>query len=161
MKWTKKDRFPTDRVGSIKDEISEKVKGAGAHFEEFISEAGKKTERELRQGTDDGIVESQHPLEKDTTSASEASHLLEEKTSMMVDQEIVSTPISLTEKIASQAASNTSTSEYTPLEIGSLDIEKKSYYSHFFTLTPVLVTNRGSIKVSGKNFYYIQIIQRN
>jgi hypothetical protein len=67
----------------------------------------------------------------------------------------------IVENIASQAMADTSSSEYAPLEIGSLKIEKGSYYSHYFSLTPVLVTNRGCIKVSGKNFDYIQIIQRN
>jgi hypothetical protein len=160
MKWTKKDRFPADRVGSIKDEISEKVKGVGEHFEEFISEGGKKSDRESKQGTDDGIIERHHTLENETMSAGKARHESEETKSIMIDQETVSTPISLNEKIANQAASSTGTSDYTPLEIGSLPIEKKSYYSHFFALTPLLVTNRGCIKVGSKNFDYIQIIQR-
>jgi hypothetical protein len=160
MKWTKKDRFPAERVGSIKDEISERVKSVGEHFEGFISEAAKKSERESRQETADGIIEGQYTMENDTIRGVEASHEQGESKSVMAEEDTVSIPTSLNEKIANQAASNTGTSDYTPLEIGSLPIEKKPYYSHFFTMTPVMVTNRGCIKVSGKNFDYIQIIQR-
>jgi hypothetical protein len=160
MKWTKKDRFPAERVGSIKNEISERVKGVGEHFEGLISERGKKGDSGSTQGTDDDIIKGQHTLKNETMSALEASHEPEETESIMAEQEAISTPTSLNEKIAYQAASNLGVSEYTPLEIGSLPIEKKSPYSHFFTMTPVMVTNRGCIKVSGKNFDYIQIIQR-
>jgi hypothetical protein len=95
------------------------------------------------------------------TGTYKADHGVMQGESVVLDKEIVSTPKSISENIVSLAKANTSTSEYTPLEIGSLKVEKGSYYSHFFSLTPVLVTNRGCIQVSGKNFDYIQIIQRN
>lgn len=41
MKWTKNKRFPNDKVGIIKDEISDKVKGVGAHLEGFITDESR------------------------------------------------------------------------------------------------------------------------
>ena len=58
------------------------------------------------------------------------------------------------------------------IDIGSLPIEKKSYYSYFFPMSPRIVTNRGCIMFEGNsnnsnssirktNIDLIQIIQRN
>jgi hypothetical protein len=162
MKWTKNERFPSDKVGIIKDEISDKVKGVGARLEGFVSDGseGGKSEDLRRKGKDD-IIEGPLSPNKVVTGTYKADHGVMQGESAVLDKEIVSTPKSISENIVSLAKANTSTSEYTPLEIGSLKVEKGSYYSHFFSLTPVLVTNRGCIQVSGKNFDYIQIIQRN
>jgi hypothetical protein len=46
-------------------------------------------------------------------------------------------------------------------EIGSLQIEHKSYYSYNFTMSPKITTNRGCIIVKGRRFNIIQVIQRN
>ena len=50
-------------------------------------------------------------------------------------------------------------------DIGSLPIEKKSYYSHLFPMSPRIITNRGCIRLEGngtrRNIDFIQIIQRN
>jgi hypothetical protein len=50
-------------------------------------------------------------------------------------------------------------------DIGSLPIEKKSYYSHLFPMSPRIVTNRGCIRLEGngtrRNIDFIQIIQKN
>ena len=50
-------------------------------------------------------------------------------------------------------------------DIGSLPIEKKSYYSHLFPMSPRIITNKGCIKFEGngtrRNIDYIQIIQKN
>jgi len=162
MKWTKNERFPNDKVGTIKDEISDKVKGVGARFEGFVSDgSGNDESKDLRQRGKDDIVGSQDLPKKLVTDPDKPNHGMAQAESAILDKDIVSTPESIGENIASQAIANTSTSGYTPLEIGSLKIERDSYYSHFFSLTPVLVTNRGCIQVSGKNFEYIQIIQRN
>ena len=162
MKWTKNERFPNDKVGTIKDEISDKVKGVGARFEGFVSDgSGSDESKDLRQRGKDDIVGSQDLPKKLVMDTDKANHGMAQAESAILDKDIVSTPESIGENIASQAIANTSTSGYTPLEIGSLKIERDSYYSHFFSLTPVLVTNRGCIQVSGKNFDYIQIIQRN
>jgi len=40
------------------------------------------------------------------------------------------------------------------------DVEKKPYYSFYFSGTPRMVDNMGCIKVQGKNFDYIHIIRR-
>jgi hypothetical protein len=45
---------------------------------------------------------------------------------------------------------------------GSQQLEgKEAYYSHSFALSSRLVTNKGMIRVSGKNIDFIQILQRN
>jgi hypothetical protein len=162
MKWTKNERFPNDKVETIKDEISDKVKGVGARLEGFVSDEsrGDESEDSKQRGKDD-IVGSQHLPKRVVMDTDKANHGTVEGESTILDKDIVSTPESIGENIVSQAIANTSTSEYTPLEIGSLKIERNSYYSHFFSLTPALVTNRGCIQVRGKNFEYIQIIQRN
>jgi hypothetical protein len=50
-------------------------------------------------------------------------------------------------------------------DIGSLPIEKKSYYSHLFPMSPRIVTNRGCIRLeengTRRNIDFIQIIQKN
>ena len=50
-------------------------------------------------------------------------------------------------------------------DLGSLPIEKKSYYSHLFPMSPRIVTNRGCIRLEGngtrRNIDFIQIIQKN
>ena len=49
-------------------------------------------------------------------------------------------------------------------DIGSLEIEKRSYYSHLFPLSPRVTTNRGCIRLEGNgksNIDLIQVIQKN
>jgi hypothetical protein len=50
-------------------------------------------------------------------------------------------------------------------DIGSLPIEKKSYYSHLFPMSPRIITNRGCIRLevdgTRRNIDFIQIIQKN
>ena len=50
-------------------------------------------------------------------------------------------------------------------DIGSLSIEKKSYYSYLFPMSPRIITNRGCIRLEGngttRNIDFIQIIQKN
>jgi hypothetical protein len=162
MKWTKNERLPNDKVGTIKDEISDKVKGVGAHFEGCVSdESGGDESEDLRQRGKEDIAGSQDLPKELVMDTDKANHSMLQGESAILDKDVVSTPESVGEYIVSQAMANTSTSEYTPLEIGSLKIERNSYYSHFFSMAPVLVTNRGCIQVGGKNFDYVQIIQRN
>jgi phosphatidylinositol kinase/protein kinase (PI-3 family) len=50
------------------------------------------------------------------------------------------------------------------IDIGSLEIERKPYYSYLFPLSPRIITNRGCIKLEGngtRNIDFIQIIQKN
>jgi hypothetical protein len=49
-------------------------------------------------------------------------------------------------------------------DIGSLSIERKSYYSYLFAMSPRIVTNRGYIRLEGngrRGIDFIQIIQKN
>jgi hypothetical protein len=49
-------------------------------------------------------------------------------------------------------------------DIGSLPIERRSYYSHLFSLSPRVTTNRGCIRLEGnsrRNIDFIQVIQKN
>ena len=49
-------------------------------------------------------------------------------------------------------------------DIGSLEIERKHYYSYLFPLSTRIVTNRGCIRLEGngtRNIDLIQIIQKN
>jgi hypothetical protein len=161
MKWTKDERFPNDKIGTIKDEISDRVKGVGARFEGFVSDGiGSDKIKDMRQSANDDVIGRQDLTKKIVMDTDKTNHSMIHAESAKLDKDIVSTSKSIGESIADQANANTSTSGYTPLEIGSLKIERNSYYSHFFSLTPVVVTNRGCIQVSGKNFDYIQIIQR-
>lgn len=48
-----------------------------------------------------------------------------------------------------------------PQEIGSHPLESRPYYSYKFPLTSRFVTNRGVIKVRGRNFDLVQVLQRN
>jgi len=163
MKWTTNERFPNDKVGTIKDEISDKMKGVGARFGGFVSNgSGRDESTDLRQRGKDDIVRSQDLSKEVVMDTGKANHDTVQSESEILDKDIVSTPESIGENIANQAMASTSISKYIPLEIGSLKIERRdSYYSHLFSSTPVIVTNRGCIQVSGKNFDYIHIIQRN
>jgi hypothetical protein len=46
------------------------------------------------------------------------------------------------------------------LPTGSHPLEGKPYYSHLFAMTSRLVTNKGLIKVKGKNIDFVQVLQR-
>jgi hypothetical protein len=48
-----------------------------------------------------------------------------------------------------------------PLEIGSHALEQSPPYSHMFALTSRFTTNKGIIKVRGRNVDFVQILQRN
>ena len=75
--------------------------------------------------------------------------------------EITIRRINLNERLA-QEAKNELGLDCEAVEINSLPIENKpSYYSYKFPMSPKIVTNRGCIKVKGKRFGLIQIIQRN
>ncbi len=47
------------------------------------------------------------------------------------------------------------------MEVGTHPLEKKPSYSHKFGLNSKFTTNRGMIKIKGKNFDLIQVLQRN
>lgn len=47
-----------------------------------------------------------------------------------------------------------------PNKISKGDVERGDYYSRFFTNTPRMITNRGSLEVSGTNIDSVHIIQK-
>jgi hypothetical protein len=47
------------------------------------------------------------------------------------------------------------------IDVNSLPVEHKPCYSYIFPMSSKIVTNRGCIRVKGKSFDLIQIIQRN
>lgn len=47
------------------------------------------------------------------------------------------------------------------LEVGSHPIEQKPHYSYMFAHSSRLVTNKGIVKVRGKNIDFVQVLQRN
>ena len=47
-----------------------------------------------------------------------------------------------------------------PNEIGEDDVEKGDYYSRCFSQTTRMITNKGSLKISGRNINAVQIIQK-
>ena len=75
--------------------------------------------------------------------------------------EITIRRINLNERLAQQAKNELGL-DCEAVEVNSLAIENKpSYYSYKFPMSPKIVTNRGCIRVKGKRFGLIQIIQRN
>ena len=47
------------------------------------------------------------------------------------------------------------------VKTGTHPIEKQEYYSHKFGLNSKFVTNKGVIRISGKNFDLVQVLERN
>ena len=50
--------------------------------------------------------------------------------------------------------------ESQPNEIAKGDVETDDYYSRYFSQTPRMVTNKGSLEVKNSNIDVIQIIQK-
>ncbi len=50
--------------------------------------------------------------------------------------------------------------ESTPNDLASGDVEGGDYYSRVFSGTPRMVTNRGSLEVSGTNIDAVHIVQK-
>ena len=71
--------------------------------------------------------------------------------------------ISLSERFAQEISKNGIECK-AMTDIDSLPIERTSYYSHLFPLSPRVTTNRGCIRLEGngkRNIDFIQVIQRN
>ena len=45
-------------------------------------------------------------------------------------------------------------------ETGTEDLERGDYYSRYFSQTPRMVTNRGTLTLSGANIDMIQVVQK-
>jgi hypothetical protein len=64
------------------------------------------------------------------------------------------------EKLAQEMKKNGIDCEALPL--GSHELEQEgTYYSHSFALSSRLVTNKGLIRIAGKNIDFVQMLQRN
>jgi hypothetical protein len=95
---------------------------------------------------------------KDDMEATKASNLAKSSEEL---PEITIKRVNLNERLA-QEAKNELGIDCEAVEVNSLAIENKpSYYGYRFPMSPKIVTNRGCIKVKGKRFGLIQIIQRN
>ncbi len=46
------------------------------------------------------------------------------------------------------------------IELGSHPLEQKPYYSYLFPMASRLVTNKGLIRIEGRNIDFIQVLQR-
>ena len=64
------------------------------------------------------------------------------------------------EKLAGEMKEGEIDCEALPYGLHQLENEN-SFYSHSFAMSPRLVTNKGLIKVSGKNIDFVQVLQRN
>jgi hypothetical protein len=47
------------------------------------------------------------------------------------------------------------------LSLGSQLIERKQYYSQTFSMSPEFSTNKPFVNIKGKNFGFVQLLQRN
>jgi hypothetical protein len=63
------------------------------------------------------------------------------------------------ERIAEEMKQSGMDSEALPL--GSHPLEHKQYYSQTFSMSPKFVTNKGLVKIKGKNIDFFQLLQRN
>lgn len=45
-------------------------------------------------------------------------------------------------------------------EVGTQKLESGDYYSRYFSQTPRMVTNRGTLTISGANIDMIQVVQK-
>ena len=73
---------------------------------------------------------------------------------------IIEKRVAIHEKLAQEI--NKSGIDCEALPYGSHQLEREeAYYSYGFALSSRLVTNKGMIRVSGKNIDFVQILQRN
>jgi hypothetical protein len=47
-----------------------------------------------------------------------------------------------------------------PVSYGSHPLEGREFYSHLFGMNPRFVTNKGIVKIKGKNFDMVQVLQK-
>lgn len=67
--------------------------------------------------------------------------------------------LSTHEKLAEEMKQRQIGCEALPLD--SHPIERKQYYSQTFSMSPKFVTNKGLVKIRGKNIDFVQLLQRN
>jgi hypothetical protein len=72
---------------------------------------------------------------------------------------IIIKKLSAHEKMAEEIRKNDVDCE--ALELGSHPLERKQYFSETFSISPKFVTNRGLVRIKGRNIDYVQLLQRN
>ena len=72
---------------------------------------------------------------------------------------IIIRKLSAHEKMADEIRKNDVDCE--ALELGSHPLERKQYFSGTFSNSPRFVTNRGLVRIKGRNIDYVQLLQRN
>ncbi len=72
---------------------------------------------------------------------------------------IIMKKLSAQEKMAEEIKKNQIDCE--ALELGSHHLERKQYFSQTFPMSPKFVTNKGLVKIKGRNIDYVQLLQRN
>jgi hypothetical protein len=76
------------------------------------------------------------------------------------DQELETiTRINLNERLAEEVKKNGI--DCKAVEVNSLSLEQKSYFSNSFAMSSKFITNRGCIRINSRNIDIMQIIQRN
>jgi hypothetical protein len=138
---------PKDReVVQVNEKKPQRILG---RITEKIKEQASKVGRE-----EDSETLKQQKITTTTTAAKMSADIILENDKIMNLNEILAKEISQN-GIKCKAIT----------DIGSLPIEKKSYYSHLFPMSPRIVTNRGCIRLEGngtrRNIDFIQIIQKN
>jgi hypothetical protein len=76
------------------------------------------------------------------------------------DPETIIRRITLNDKLAEEIREEIGI-DCQAMDVNSLPVEHKPYYSYIFPMSSRIVTNRGCIRVKSKSFDLIQIIQRN
>lgn len=72
---------------------------------------------------------------------------------------IIIKKLSAHEKMAEEIKKNQIDCE--ALEVGSHRLEWKQYFSGTFSMSPKFVTNKGLVKIKGRNIDFVQLLQRN
>ncbi len=95
---------------------------------------------------------------KSTQSAKAGSNKREEDHHEDIDP-IITKKLSAHEKMAEEIKKNQIECE--ALELGSHPLERNQYFSQTFSMSPKFVTNKGLVKIKGRNIDYVQLLQRN
>lgn len=97
-------------------------------------------------------------MEHKTTHFTQAKSDKEEYDNRDIDP-IIITKLSVHEKMVEEMKQSQIDAEALPL--GSHPIERKQQYSQTISMSPKFVTNKGLVKIKGKNIDFVQLLQRN
>jgi hypothetical protein len=136
--------LPLGRNNKAKQDAGAKSRLSLKKLATNLSVQSKKTIEETKRG-----IKADMKVTKDSNMANSSEE----------NPEIVIKRVNLNESVAQSIERIGIDCE--AIEVNSLAIENRPYYSYKLPMTPKIVTNRGCIKVNGKNFGLIQIIQRN